>query len=736
MNLKLFFLSTVLFYSAISFSQIKSLQKDTTQVKALDNVTVIAFLKQGLAQPLPPVVEMFVFAGKKTTAIQLDASQANLAGGVARQAFAQIPGLNIWEMDGAGTQVNIGSRSTDTHRSIEMNMRQNGYTTNSDIFGYPENHYTVPMEGIQQIQYVRGSAALQFGPQFGGMMNYVMKRGDTTKPFALETNQTKGGNNFYNSYNAVGGTIGKINYYAYYDNRSGDGWRPNSAFNYHAYYANIEYQFNKKGSISLQFSRMDYVQKIAGGLDDAQFYQNAKQSFRSRNYFNPEINIPAITFKYHFSPNTKLEITSHLLFGQRNSVQFINTPNIMDTVNTSLGTYNPRQVDRDYYNGFTTEARLLHQYKIGSLQNTITGGIRYFSETTKRQQKGIGTIGSDFDLGLTKGYGINLHLHTNNYAAFAENVFQITNLFSITPGFRYEVINSTMNGVIVNGSYPISYKGNRSFPLFGMGSQYQISSTTQFYGNITQAYRPYIYANVTPADQIGVIDPNLKDSKGYDIDFGYRGHFKDVVNFDISAFYLYYGNRVGQLTLNNQTGPGGTYLYTTNVGNSVAKGIEAYIDASIWKLLTSNHSVFDIKLFTSLAYDHARYVSGQINNAGKNVSLTGNHVEGTPDWINRMGLKVIYTNLSTNLQYSYVGKGFSDANNTSFVATGIAGVVPAYHVWDWVLDYRFLKQYHFSAGINNVANATYFTRRINMYPGPGILPADGRTFYVSLAVSL
>lgn len=733
--MKLLIATTLLFlHSAITFSQEKIPQKDTTEVKALDNVTVTAFLKQGLAQPLPPVVDMYVFAGKKTTELQLDASQANIAGGVARQVFAQIPGINIWEMDGAGTQVNIGSRSTDTHRSIEMNMRQNGYNTNSDMFGYPENHYTVPMEAIQQIHYVRGSAALQFGPQFGGMMDYLIKKGDTAKVFSFETNQTKGSNNFYNAYNAVGGSVGKINYYVYYANRSGDGWRPNAAFGYHAYYANIEYRFNKKGSVSLQFSRMDYLQKIAGGLDDAQFYQSAKQSFRSRNYFTPEINVPAITFKYQFSTNTRLEVISHVLFGQRNSVQFINTPNIMDTINTLLGTFNARQVDRDYYNGCTTEARLLHQYKMGKMLNTITGGARYFSETTKRQQKGTGTVGSDFDLGLTKGYGINLHLHTNNYAAFAENIFQLTSRFSVTPGIRYEVIKSTISGVISNASYPVAYKGDRDFPLFGVGTQYQVSSTTQLYGNITQNYRPYIYANVTPADQIGVIDPNLKDSKGYDIDFGYRGHFKDWVNFDISAFYLFYGDRVGQLTLNNPNAS--TYLYNTNVGNSVAIGVEAYISVSMLKMFTHNRSTFDVRLFTSLAYDHARYTSGQINNAGKNVTLIGNHVEGTPDWINRMGLKLICTNLSTSLQYSYVGKNFSDANNTTFNATGATGIVPAYHVWDWVLDYRFLKQYHLGAGINNLANATYFTRRINMYPGPGILPADGRTFYVSLGVRL
>lgn len=707
---------------------------DSLPPKVLDSVLVTAFLKQGIAQPLPPVQDVYVYSGKKTVRMQLDGSKANLAGNVARMAFAQIPGLNVWEMDGAGTQVNIGSRGTDMHRSIEMNMRQNGYNTNSDMFGYPEDHYTPPMQAIRELQFVRGSAALQFGSQFGGMLNYVMKEGDTTKPFSVESEQTAGSNGFFNSFNAVGGTAGKLNHYAYYDNRQGNGWRPNASFNYHAYYANLNYRFNSRGSIAFQFSRMDYVQKIAGGLTDAQFNEDPRQSFRSRNFFNPEINIPALIFNYDLSANTHLSVTAHALFGQRNSVQFINTANIMDTVNKALGTYNPRQVDRDYYNGFTTEARLLHDYHLGGMNNVITAGIRYFTETTKRRQKGIGTTAADFDLSLARPYGIDLRFHTNNYAVFAENIFQLTPHFSITPGFRYEVINTKLNGVINNASFPVSYKGDRRFPVFGAGLQYQVNAASQLYGNISQAYRPYLYANITPADQLGVIDPNLKDSKGYDIDLGYRGHYKDLVNFDLNVFYLYFSNRAGQLTLTNPDST--TYLYTTNIGNAGSKGLEAYVEASVWKLLGGSRGNFDLRLFNSLAYTHARYTSGQISVSGKNLDLTGNRVEGTPDWINRAGLQILYKSVSTTFQYSYGSKNFSDASNTLFNATGASGIVPAYQVWDWAFEWHFLKSYHFSAGINNIANAHYFTRRINMYPGPGILPADGRTFYCSLGLKL
>ena len=79
------------------------------------------------------------------------------------------------------------------------------------------------MQAIRELQFVRGSAALQFGSQFGGMMNYVLKNGDSSRPFSLESEQTAGGYNFFNSYNAIGGTVGKLNYYAFVDFRHGDG---------------------------------------------------------------------------------------------------------------------------------------------------------------------------------------------------------------------------------------------------------------------------------------------------------------------------------------------------------------------------------------------------------------------------------------------------------------------------------------------------------------------------------
>jgi Fe(3+) dicitrate transport protein len=60
------------------------------------------------------------------------------------------------------------------------------------------------------------------------------------------------------------------------------------------------------------------------------------------------------------------------------------------------------------------------------------------------------------------------------------------------------------------------------------------------------------------------------------------------------------------------------------------------------------------------------------------------------------------------------------------------GKIPAYHIGDFSVNYTFLEKYNVRAGINNLTNTAYFTRRAGGYPGPGLMPADGRNLFVSV----
>ena len=60
----------------------------------------------------------------------------------------------------------------------------------------------------------------------------------------------------------------------------------------------------------------------------------------------------------------------------------------------------------------------------------------------------------------------------------------------------------------------------------------------------------------------------------------------------------------------------------------------------------------------------------------------------------------------------------------------------SYTVTDITATYKFSKGVNIKAGINNLTDARYFTRRAGGYPGPGALPADGRIFFISLGAKL
>jgi Fe(3+) dicitrate transport protein len=87
---------------------------------------------------LPETQKNAIFSGKKNEVLKLSSFSANLTTNNAREVFSRVPGVNIWENDGSGVQINVGVRGLSPNRSWELNVRQNGFDVSADVFGYPE----------------------------------------------------------------------------------------------------------------------------------------------------------------------------------------------------------------------------------------------------------------------------------------------------------------------------------------------------------------------------------------------------------------------------------------------------------------------------------------------------------------------------------------------------------------------------------------------------------------------
>lgn len=78
------------------------------------------------------------------------------------------------------------------------------------MYGYPASHYNIPLEAVDRIELVRGTGSLQYGAQFGGMLNYVSKQSDSAGALTFESINTAGSYGLLSTFNAISGTKGKF----------------------------------------------------------------------------------------------------------------------------------------------------------------------------------------------------------------------------------------------------------------------------------------------------------------------------------------------------------------------------------------------------------------------------------------------------------------------------------------------------------------------------------------------
>ncbi|GGG22168.1 TonB-dependent receptor [Pontibacter amylolyticus] len=673
-----------------------------------------------------------IYEGKKSEVVILNDIIANKATNNSRQVFAKVAGLNIWESDGAGLQLGIGGRGLSPNRTSNFNTRQNGYDISADALGYPESYYTPPTEALDRIEVVRGAASLQYGTQFGGMINFVMKEGPEDKPFELTSRQTAGSWGFLNTFNSVGGTKGKFHYYGFYQYKRGDGWRENSGFDAHTAFGSVHYKPNSRLELGLNYTYMDYLAQQPGGLTDAAFNQNARQSVRDRNWFKVKWNLLALTMDYRLSERTKINVRNFGLLAQRDALGF------MGKVNRPDDPTQPRLLLQDQFNNFGNETRLIHRYDLGKTFSTLLVGARYYRGLTDQQQ-GDGSIGSDADFRFYSETGApnasSYDYLSRNAALFAENIFNITSKFSVTPGIRYEWINTNAKGsyrnvmadqagnIIYDAEVPEERKNSRNVLLLGVGLSYKPTEQMEVYGNFSQNYRAINFNDMRVINPNQFVDQNLKDESGYSADLGFRGNVSGVLNYDASIFYLAYQDRI-----NFQSIPGTTNRIRTNVGDSRNLGLETFVEADLLKLYYGKDHPTSLSAFSNITFVNTRY-SSQL------ADIDGKEVELAPAVIAKVGLSFKRNNFKLAYQYAYTAEQYTDAPNSVLEPTAVVGVIPAYWVMDLSGSYTY-KRFTLESGINNLTDNRYFTRRATGYPGPGIIPSDARNYYVTLQFQL
>ncbi|SEL32617.1 Fe(3+) dicitrate transport protein [Maribacter orientalis] len=694
-----------------------------------------------------------IYAGKKTEVVLLEGITGNLAANNPRQIYSQVVGLNIYDNGDAGLQLNIGGRGLDPNRTANFNTRQNGYDISADVLGYPESYYTPPAEALEEIQVVRGAASLQYGTQFGGLVNFKFKQPNPNKKIELITRQTLGSYNLNTSFNSLSGTVGKVSYYTYFNYKEGNGFRPNSDYNSRNYFAHVGYQFSDKTKVTLEATFLNYLAKQPGGLTDAQFIEDPTFSNRDRNWFDVDWKLFSLRLDHKFSSKTDFSLNVFGLDASRSALGFrTNRVSQPDDIEE------PRELLIDNFQNWGAEARLLTRYKLGDTESALLVGSKIY-RTDNDQRQGPGTTAANADFNFANDEFPNYERQSQfnfpnaNLAFFGENIFNINSKLTLTPGFRLEHINTESIGSyknivldlagnsLLNEDVEDNRAFDRTFLLLGLGATYKLKSSVEFYGNFSQNYRSVTFSDIRVVNPSFQVDENISDEDGFTADIGLRGRHKNVFSYDVSAFGLLYDNRLGEIlkseTQINAAGveveTGSIIRFRGNIGTAFMYGLESFGNWSIKETFFSGNDKLKLNYFLNLALTESEYLSSEETN------VEGNKVEFIPAVNLKTGLNFGYGNLLGSLQYTYLSSQFTDATNAlqdiNDNQRGIEGEIPAYDILDFSLAYTY-KNWKLEAGINNVLNNSYFTRRATGYPGPGIIPSEPRTFYTTLQFKL
>src|SRR5882724_9665112 len=538
---------------------------------------------------LPPVEGTRINSGKKTSFVKPEEFPV-FPNNDYRDVMATTPGIIVSE-EPSSPIINFGYRGLDSQRSEFMQVLKDGVSIKNEQFGFPETHYTPILDAVERIELIRAGAALQFGPQPGGALNFIMKMPRQDAPFHFTTKNVFGSDEYYRNYTEIDGTIGSLGYYFYYDHRQIEGFREaNSDYNLNGGSPRLVWDVTSDSRFILTLDAYDEEHGEPGGLRRREEVNPPKSVFveddrtattRFFDRFRLERYYAMLEYHKFFSERTQLDIKAFGGYLTRWSKRqrggaFGTLPSGPNANTDSI------QLRSDYTEGLDARAR--HDYNLFNDVSTIAGGIYFYHALQDRRDERGQTPGAEHGALRNLNTGV-----TWDGAIFAENRFKFGRL-SVVPGMRLEFLNQSVDEEFnfakshAEPPEPLASHSDFNFvPLFGLGLGYVVVEgqpilsappvagakgaeaknppapvvtavgppRVELYGTVSQAYRPITYGELVPTGASSIVNGDLKKGEALQFEYGVRGKPFAFLNFDVGGFYFTFDDQVGEIILPN-----------------------------------------------------------------------------------------------------------------------------------------------------------------------------------------
>jgi Fe(3+) dicitrate transport protein len=620
----------------------------------------------------------------------------------AREVLNRIPGVNAPENNGTGSHdmaLNFGIRGLNPRLAARSTVLMDGIPVPFAPYGQPQLSFApVSMGNMDAVDVVRGGGAVRYGPQnVGGIVNFVTRAIPETATLKggvqTETSPSSSHDGFKTTGNLLAGGTGAngLGGAILYSGVRGGDWREHSDTQIDDLILKGKYQIDDANSLNAEAQYYEGEADMPGGLSAADYDDDPYQSTRRKDKFWGRRTLFNLGYRYQEDAR---EFTVNSFFTKTLRSGYLDQG--------SFVSLSPREY---WVRGL--ETRFSQGFGLGPTQHEVGVGYRYINEAGHelryRENVSLNLLPSTASTNDRDTRG-----STEAHAFFIDDRIDIGR-WTLTPGIRYEMIDSAQNNNLTH----VKYQGDYNTALPALNVLYHLTDNWNLYANTEGSYGSVQYAQMPNR----VTGGEVKPEKARTWELGTR-YDNGNLRAEIGAFLINFDNQYES----NQTND--TVIAR---GETRHQGIETSINYAL-DGLSPLLSGFDV-------YATYAYVDATIREDGPNK---GNRVPFSSRHKGTLGIGYTEGPWKLNLDSAYQSSQFADNANTSTEsADGSNGRIPGYMVFGSRASYDFgpqMSDLNVAVGMKNMLNHEYFTRSFEDN-NKGKYVGEPRTLYVQTSVS-
>lgn len=502
------------------------------------------------------------------------------------ETLASVPGLQIQNRQNYAQDLQLsvrgfGSRSMYGVRGVRLYV--DGIpATMPDGQGQTSN---IDINSVGKVEVLRGPYSALYGNASGGVVNIETESG--TQPTTLEAGTYFGSfGSWRNSVKASGATgdgsqAGDVNYTISGSRFTTHGYRDHSGTQKSLGNGKLGVRIDEVSTLTLMLNSVSVDANDAGGLSEAEYQANPRQSPRGDQY-NTRKSLDQTQFGLRYqremSENDQLTLTTW--HGERHTTQYQSIP--YATQQNAAYPGGVIVLERKYQG---IDTRWKHDGKLGSMPVTLIGGLDYETMTERRQGfQNYNTVNGVNQFGEKGDQRRNEKNTMWNLDPYLQSSWQLSSQWSLDAGLRYSTVNFDSTDYYITSGNGDDSGSARYHKLLPMGSiNYAATEAWNLYvsagrGFETPTINELSYRS-TSGTQTG-LNLGLKPATSDTFELG----SKTRIGYGLLTAAIFQTNTDNELVVESSSNGRAVYK---NAGETRRRGLELGFDqqfAGDWKM--------------------------------------------------------------------------------------------------------------------------------------------------------